>query len=743
MPNRIRKIGSNGRQNACHLFIRTRPHLRNEKGWSLAATLLMMIVITLFVAAMWSSLLPAYLNVASLRYKDVARSLDESAVDGLLQQINTQMAVPPAQVGNTTNFSTTRTVSNATFSINTNITNLGPMAPTNSVLCPFNNQPRPAGDNFHLIQSQVVNGLMKKTVSVLLFPIEKSPAASGVNPWKNGPAMAVGPVGSTVNEIGLACVNGYNLPAGWNNPYQFADTTVASGVTWQVGSLGNNARSQIIAGNQYEYWQPGQQPAPPSGTYSLTYEPFTQIMGNVYSNYTAQNGANGNGYWARNQLSDYNGGSNVPGGSPDNANVFGAQNGMTLNGAGVPTGYESGSSGKSIPIPPPTNGSSYGSTPTNGSAASASTGMDKLWGYNTNPFGTTGVGNYPNMAYPDGGKTFQSNPYTGGYITAPGPGQAGALDNWVYPPPPTYDAPGAPSGVPQPATGGLGVPDNHGTYFSSAPQAVTVNGGTLNITSTATAPPPNLSVGPGKTVNIPPGNYSMTSLQVINGGKITVDPSVQGQTQIFLNPAGNGQGTNGALYVDNSSSINTLSAGGSSQISGTGFTSGGTKGYGKNLPQEQPAVDVAHPIQESQGSCLNLTFNTNASCNMLFAGQSRALVNAPYANINVGYQPNPDNVNNYNPNSQNAPNAVMSKDANFYGAIIAGNVSVVSDYSSGAGAYLHYDVNLKRMNNYGSGKPVSFSAPLSWYDPLQWKGQAPAPPPPSQWRAVSWLEQNQ
>jgi hypothetical protein len=85
----------------------------------------------------------------------------------------------------------------------------------------------------------------------------------------------------------------------------------------------------------------------------------------------------------------------------------------------------------------------------------------------------------------------------------------------------------------------------------------------------------------------------------------------------------------------------------------------------------------------------------------------------------------------------------MSKDANFYGAIIAGNVSVVSDYSSGAGAYLHYDVNLKRMNNYGSGKPVSFSAPLSWYDPLQWKGQAPAPPPPSQWRAVSWLEQNQ
>lgn len=716
-------------------LVKPRLNLRSEEGWSLAATIVMMLVITMFVGAMWSSLLPAYKHVVGLRYKDVARAVDEGAVDSMLAQMNTHQMTPPAALNNQQVITTTTTQGGVSFNVDTTIKNLGSggkgqgLIPTNCVLYNAN---RPAGDQFFSLTTKVKRGVMEKQLTVLMCPIP----TSTINPFTLGPAFGV----STVNEVGLAGVNGYNLPTGWTNPYQFADTTVASGVHWQIGTLGNTARSQVIAGSQFEFWQPGNQPSLPPGTAPCTYEPFTQIMGNVYSNYTAQSGANGNGYWMRNQLSDIPGGSLVPGasygggkwsgGDTDYANVFGAANGTLLNGQGVPTGFESSGSGKSIGIPNYT-----AAAPSNGSGST----VNPNWGFNaTNGTGPILDRTGGNMPVP-GTSNFinPATPYTGGYITSPGPGQAGKLDTWLFPQPPIPQAPGAPVGVPAPATGGLGVPNQTGTYFSSSPLAVTINGGTLRITNTATSVPATLSAGSGQTVNIPPGNYNLQSLQVVNGGKIIIDDNIQGQTQFFMNPPGSGSstpgsGTNAAVYVDNNSSINYTGL-----TAGTGFKSGGTKGYGADLPTDQIAVDTAAPLKETSGSCLNLVFNSNSNCNMLFGGNVRALVNAPSSNINVGYQPA---TNTYvNGGAFTMGSTAMAKDANFFGAIIGGNVSVVSSYTSGAGAYLHYDVKLKQIDSL-PGQPVTFNKPLGWYDPWMFKAGAPGANPASQWRVVSWVE---
>ncbi len=737
--------------------------MRNEGGWSLAATIVMMLVISMFVASMWSTLLPIYQQTISLRYKDVARSINEEAVDNLLASINTQSTQVPSSFQAANPSTTNVSEGAATFAVQNNVTNMGsgPLGtggpPVNSVIY---SATRPANNNFMSVTSSVTYGPLNRTLAVLLLP---NPTGS-TNPFANGPAFGV----TTVNEVGLACINGYNLPAGWQNPYQFADTTVAAGVTWQIGSQSGNptsvygsaasgvSRSQVIAGSQFEFWQPGNPPTMPQNTIPLTVEPFTQIMGNVYSNYIDQNGANGNGYWMRNQFDDVqslSGNKTISnlaststqqaGGSQGSANVFGAANGALLSstgvlgttGTGVPSGFESGSSSSSIPIGQPP-ASQTSNPPTNGSASS----VNPYWGYNAQA--GTNAANMPAVGTTNGGTAYQSTPYTGGYITSPGPGQAGSLDTWTFPQPPIPQAPGAPIGAAQPATGGLGVPDTNGTYYSSTPSATVIKG-TLRISNSGYTLPTSLNVPAGQTVTVPPGNYNMQSLQVTNGGKIEIDPSVQGQTQFFINPPGAGSsspgtGTTSAVYVDNQSAINTTWQG-NSQISGNGFQAGGIKGFGDTTDPAQPAVNTANPIAETGGTCLNLVINTNANCNMLFAGNTRALVNAPSSNVNVGYQPNPGNYNNYNPNSSNDPGAVMANDANFYGSIIGGNVSIVSDYQSGAGAYLHYDTKLKMIGSQ-PGSPVTFNKPLSWYDPWQFKAAPPTNGANQQYRAVSWVE---
>ena len=691
---------------------------RDSQGWSLAATLVMMSVITVFMAAMWTALIPAYMHVSSLRYKDTMRCVTEDATDSALAQMNaaTSTITLPA-VGSPLTLTPTEVQGATNYPTTTTITNLGSAPPTN---CVFWSNLRPNTDNFYLVSTTVNKGGLTRTMSVLLSPI---PAAGPVSPFKLGPAFGV----STITPTGLACINGYNLPAGWNNPYQFADITVAKGVAWPVGVVGDTSRSQIIAGDLHETWHSGDSPPkPPAGTEACVYEPFTQIMGNVYSNYVAQNGANGNGYWMRNQLSDISGGANVPNGSTANATVFGAANGLLLNGVGVPTGYQAGSSASSIPIPAYTSPTYTVTQPTNGSGST----VNPAWGFNANAGSTLGV--MPQVGTSDGGKAFKATPYTGGYITSPGPGAAGAACTFTIPAPPVKLAPepAVSIQVAKPATGGLGVPDTGATNFVSSPISATINGGTLNITNSVTTFPTSLNVGSGQTVNIPPGNYNLSSLQVINGGKITIDSAIQGQTQFFITNTNNSSTT--TLYVDNTSSINMTG------ISGTGFTTGGQKGFGNSLPADQPTVDTVNTIKETSGSCLNLLINSNSNTNMNILGNVRALINAPNANVIIGCS---------------SASSYMANNANVYGSVIGNNVFVQSAYaypcgygSYGAGynggAYLHYDVKLKQMDQApGSGVPATFGNPLAWYDPWMFAATSGSGSAATTWRACSWQEQ--
>jgi hypothetical protein len=286
------------------------------------------------------------------------------------------------------------------------------------------------------------------------------------------------------------------------------------------------------------------------------------------------------------------------------------------------------------------------------------------------------------------------NPTTGGYIDS--------LTGFTQPAIPP--APGAPPGTPN-----LG--------------SVVVNG-TLKIVNGA-PPVSSINVPAGQTLSVPPGNYQMSQLNVGANGKIMIDPNVSAPTNIYLNPPNTSIGLNAA----NGSEINTFGANGAPAMgveSGgntdmPGFKTGGLKGFGSDHNRINMTVDPDHQITENGGSAQNLTINTNSNTTLNFTGNARAVVNAPNANVNVGAYGSP-----------NSP-LVLTKAANFYGAIVGGVTSILSDYSNGKGAFMHYDLNIKRKLNHGV---------LSHTDPWSFAiTPAQNSIPIIQYRAVTWQEQ--
>jgi hypothetical protein len=89
-----------------------------------------------------------------------------------------------------------------------------------------------------------------------------------------------------------------------------------------------------------------------------------------------------------------------------------------------------------------------------------------------------------------------------------------------------------------------------------SPSVIVNSGGTIYITNNAAAPTTAELASVSGQVSIPPGNYMFSSLQVRSGGSITIDPAVQGQTQIFLKPGNSGGGVSSALYFANGSNVN-------------------------------------------------------------------------------------------------------------------------------------------------------------------------------------------
>lgn len=757
------------------------PEARQENGFSLIATLAMSTAIGLFLIGMYQGLLPIYFKIVNMRYGDVMRSVNEAALDYTLGQINTgTISLSSLSYGQSETLSgssyfpsTITSEGLATMNPSVTITNVGTYGnggpPTNSVL--YSNT-YPSNADFYTVVSTVKYAGVTKTLTVVFQPlltVNNGTSSTTGSTTYTVTAAGGAPGGfalcaqNNVELFGKAAVNGYNLPSGWTNPYQFADTMCNTSVTWQIGD-NNNARGVLQGGSIFEFWSPSNPNPPlPSGTSLEANEDWMSIMGNVYSNYYDQY-ADQMGYMTRSQ-------SNDTGATEDYANVYGAANGLVLNGSGVPSGYPttsgSGGSASSIPIPQWSN-----------TASQLANTSYSNWG---NP------GNYPTAGSSTGGTSFTSNPNTGGYITSPGAGgQADPSDTssttnstatikWDYPEAPSsyFVAPSAPTGTPTNAANGAA---GTGSYYSGSNAPNLVVEGTLQITNAVTSPPTSFTgtVAPNTTVQIPPANYNFSSIQVLSGsttsgsgwhqtstpytGQITIDQNISGPTQFFVNPTGGsaGQGTASAVYFANGTSANMSGIATPSGADTTDFTIGnglnmnGLPGFGatqnsSNTSSQggtasggQLTVDTAHPISDSSGySSQNLVINSNSVCNMLFAGNAQCIVNAPNANVNVGYQPGNQS---YSTNGYDDPSSAMSSDANFFGAIVAGNTTVCSDWSSGGGAYMHYDVSLK-------GSTPTFVDPWLFFNGLTSTSSSSSSSNSSStvqvsgYRAVTWQEQ--
>jgi hypothetical protein len=661
---------------------------RDNRGMSVVTILSMSLIISIFLAALYEGILPVYRKVAGLRYANSLRTANEAAIDYLMDRVNNgtlplTMATgatmsPTVPTSVTTQGGTQPNVSVAVTNLG-NAPGAGGVAPN----CVLYDRNRKVQYNFMRMTSVCSLGSAKKTLTVLLEPIPV--------PTSNPLFASFGAWGTTaVQFVGRAGIGGYNLPtiAGqpWKNPYQFADIG-SNGAGNQV--VARNSHSAIVeAGHQFEF--------PTTAGQFNTAVTHTQnqfnaqaatgltnidIMGNLYSNANDDGFTQNGGYFSRDQ-------NNMTAANQNAATVFGASNGMApvfdpVPGQTMPStpqytpsGIEQGSNPYSKPIPTWSNTAAVNNNIQG--TASAPAGGNPGWG---NP--GAGAGG-PALVAP-------GNPYTGGYIDS----------NSGFAQPNIPPAPGAPPGT-----------VNLGTAI--------VNG-TLKIVDGA-APVTSINVPSGQTLNIPPGNYQMTQLNVGASGKIQIDPSVSTGTNIYLNPPNTQNVT--ALNAANGSQINMTGANGSAAITNPGgdanapgFQSSSLNGFGSTHTGNTMSVDATHPVVEASGSgsAKNLTINTNSNCNINLVGDARAIVNAPNANVNIGAQ------------------QVLNKAANFYGAVVGGVTTIISDYTNGMGAYMHYDLNIKRSYNNGA---LVHSDPWAFLVPPPQNGA-----PIVQYRAVTWQEQ--
>lgn len=185
----------------------------------------------------------------------------------------------------------------------------------------------------------------------------------------------------------------------------------------------------------------------------------------------------------------------------------------------------------------------------------------------------------------------------------------------------------------------------------------------------------------GKTITIPPGDYSMSSLTLSNKSTVNIQSGTSVETNLYIQgPSGGGN----IMSVSNDSSINMTG------ISGTGMNTSGKNGVKNGSASNQLTINDAKDaslnsskIIETGGSADNLHIYSEGSGTMQLQGNERMTVYAPYATINVGSTQSGTNVNS------------LSRDANFYGALVGGVINIISSYTTGGGAYVHYDKKLR------------------------------------------------
>jgi hypothetical protein len=240
------------------------------------------------------------------------------------------------------------------------------------------------------------------------------------------------------------------------------------------------------------------------------------------------------------------------------------------------------------------------------------------------------------------------------------------------------------------------------------PQAASgaVNLGSINIgqnqtlTITPSASGVNLS---GNNMQIPPGDYIVNTITISNGGQLNISPAAS--TSRFFLQGANGGST--AMSVDNTSKINM-----SGITANTNMNTSGNNGVSGSATSSQLAISPTSQITESSGSANQLQLFYNGTQNIYLLGNERMVIYAPNATINIGSQP----INN---------------PANFYGAVVGAVPRVLSDFNSGAGAFFHYDYNLRPQG-------VQFIDPMTVGTlPVMVSGSTPLI---TGYRAVTWQE---
>jgi Tfp pilus assembly protein PilX len=279
-----------------------------------------------------------------------------------------------------------------------------------------------------------------------------------------------------------------------------------------------------------------------------------------------------------------------------------------------------------------------------------------------------------------------------------------ANGNTTYPQPTIPPAPDAPSGT------------------TSLGNISLSNGAKLIIDPSAPVRTTQLSSlsGSGQSVSIPPGDYRINSISLSGGSSIQVASAAQSSgatTKFYLE----GNNTT-AISVSNNSSINM------SGISGTGFNTSGKNGV-KNGTQNGAASNqlainnpndssLTNNISETAGSANQLQILSNANTNIVLQGNERMLIYAPYSDITIG--------STLSGGESGSP-LTITNDANYYGSAAGANIYVESSYSSGGGAFMHYDWNLRAASTPEYLDPWNRTAPFGM-------------PGVSGYRAVTWQE---
>lgn len=611
---------------------------RPSKGMSLATILCMAVIITMFVGTMFGGLMSVYRKVATLKYGTTLRSINEAALDYMLDKYNAGQVVTEGV------FPIANSITNDPTATTTITVTAQNAPPTTSIL--YDPNANTVTHPYKLLLATTRKGPLTKKLQVLLQPIEVAPPST--------PTCIFALFGAQrVEFVGKSGINSYNSP----DPLQYADIGTF-GAGNQVGT-GATARGIVMGGNQFEFPVGGQFQAAVNATmqtYNATpvaQANWAQIMGNVHSN--GDNTPQNSGYWPRSRSTAGVGGMNQWN------NVFGSANGTTdPSGRGVPSGLRDGTNNASKLIP------YYDQSPT---------GYPPNWGNSGN------VASDPQGLSP-------SNPYTGGRVNS----------YMGYTPPALPPAPLAPSG-----SVNLGNINISGT-------------GRLIIQDGATAPTGAIgNIASGQTRTIPPGDYQVSTLNMADTASIQIEATA-GNTRLFFNPPPANTGANKppAISMGNSTNVN-MSYSGSNYVTGNGMKMTGTSGFG-NTPSSMPAIDTVNRVVESQGSCNQLQIYTNSVCDVVMAGNARAFVDAPNATVNIGGQ----------------GSVLGARDANFYGAVVAGVARVISDFSSGNAAWMHYDA---KLNSSTTGASLRYNDPWA-FSTQQMNGTQSA----TDFRAVTWQE---